>query len=159
MNISLDRFFFLILIIVVLSCSKRENSSNSSSQVQKPPVSLGQVLQCYQKLPWDSASIHTQLIGKWNWEFISCFWTPEKANGQDFKGLTIEFKINQILEVKLNGQTTQTANWQLQKLNDGYYLMKTNPLVVQLPGKVLFCENRVVFHDSYVDGCDNYFIR
>ena len=35
--------------------------------------------ECYQKFAWDSVNIHDKLLGQWDWEYIQCFWDPEKA--------------------------------------------------------------------------------
>ncbi|MBS1511608.1 MAG: hypothetical protein JST86_12250 [Bacteroidetes bacterium] len=126
-------------------------------QSQKPPITPDSMLLCHNQTIWDSSTIHQHLIGKWQWEYIKCYWAPENANNEDFKNLSVEFKQNNSLEVKLNGQTTQTSSWAIVRLNDGYFKLVTNPIVFQLPGKVLFCENHVLFFDSYTDGCDNYF--
>jgi len=146
-------FFFLFLFL--FSCKTGKNSTAKT----EPPVTLGNMLACYQTTTWDSLSIHTRLAGKWEWEYIRCYWNPENGNYKDFLGLIIEFKQDNTLNVIKNGQTTQTSKWEVVKLNDGFFSLYTTPLVLQLPGKILFCNNRVLFFDSYVDGCDNYFKR
>ena len=137
------------------SCKKAKNTAGR--QQQQPPISLGDMLQCYRQTNWDSTAIHNALMGKWQWEFIKCYWNPEDANGDDFKNLSVEFKQHDSLEVKINGQTTQTASWKITSSNDGYFKLVLTPIVVQLPGNILFCGERVLFYDSYTDGCDNYF--
>ncbi|MDE3251895.1 MAG: hypothetical protein KGO92_03750, partial [Bacteroidota bacterium] len=86
-----------------------------------------------------------------------CYWNPENANGTEYKNLTLTFKQNDTVEVRVNNQTIQLASWKIVTLNDGFSKLEVNPLVYQLPGKILFCEGRVLFYDSYTDGCDNYF--
>jgi hypothetical protein len=153
-------FSLLILavsIIAIPSSCKKTKAIDSPLTPQLPPVTLDSMLRCRLQISQDSAAIHAALIGKWQWEFIKCYWTPEKANGEDFKTLSVEFKQNDTVEVKENGLLTQKSSWSLIRLNDGYFKLSVTPIVYQLPGKVLFCENRLLFFDSYVDGCDNYF--
>ena len=126
-------------------------------KLQQPPVSLANMLQCHSETFWDSISVHHALIGQWQWKFIRCYWSPETANGEDYKTLTIEIKENDSLEVKINNQITQSSSWSVTNLNNGYYAITTDPIVPQLSGKVLFCGDDLLFYDSYVDGCDNYF--
>lgn len=152
-------FIFLLYTLPVLtiltSCKKSKEASGP--QQQSPPVSFDSMLQCYRQVNWDSGLVHDALIGTWNWEFIKCYWNPEDANGEDYKNLSVRFKQNDSLEVRLNNQTTQISSWHIARLNDGYFKINTTPLVLQLPGKVLLCGERVMFYDSYTDGCDNYF--
>jgi hypothetical protein len=147
----------LVLLIMGISFSCKKTKLTEELIQQKPPVTLDSMLQCSGQRSWDSTSIHDYLIGKWQWEFISCYYNTENANGEDYKNLSIEFKQNDSLEVKVNNQITQVSSWYVTRLNDGYFKLTVNPIVYQLPGKVIICDNRVLFYDSYTDGCDNYF--
>lgn len=151
-----------VLLLTVMSLAIIQSSCNKSIETdtplqQNPPVALENMLQCHGQTSWDSTKIHNALIGKWNWEYIKCYWNPEDANSEYYKNLTIEFKYNDTLEVKLNNQITQRSSWNLTRLNDGFFKLSANPIVLQLTGRILFCEDRVLFYDSYTDGCDNYF--
>ncbi|MES2647752.1 MAG: hypothetical protein V4717_12795 [Bacteroidota bacterium] len=150
------KLWILIIPAIQLACS---NEKNPIVKQEPPPVTLPNMLECHRTTTWDSLSVDNKLIGKWQWEYIQCYWSPEKGNSKDFKGLSVTFKADNTLEVKVNEVTTQTATWEVVKLNDGNYSLKMNPLVLQLPGRILFCTDRVLFNDSYVDGCDNYFKR
>jgi hypothetical protein len=150
------------LLILALSVIATQLSCKKSTTIDtplrpKPPIQLDSMLLCHGQNNCDSTAIHHALIGKWQWVYISCYWNPESANNQDFKTLSVEFNQHDSLEVKLNGQTTQKSSWGLVRTNDGYFKLLANPIVLQLPGKVLFCGDFVLFYDSYVDGCDNYF--
>lgn len=146
----------LFTFTCLLACLKN-NNNEVIVQSQKPPIAIDSMLRCYNKSGWDSTSIRNTLIGKWQWEFIRCFWHPEKANSEDFKTLAIEFKTNDSLTVYMGNQVTQTASWGVTKQFDGFYNLSVSTFIPQLPGNILLCGNRVVFYDSYVDGCDNFF--
>lgn len=148
---------FLVLSISVLPTSCEKPYTADLSIREKPPITLDSMLQCHGHNNWDSATIRNTLLGKWQWEYIRCYWTPESANGTDYKNLTIEFKQNDSVEVKVNNQILQISSWKIAQLNDGFSKLVVNPMVVQLPGKILFCGGHVLFYDSYTDGCDNYF--
>lgn len=147
----------LVLSITAIQTSCKKTKGTVTTQQQKPPVTFDSMLHCYGQINWDSTAIRNALIGKWHWEFIRCYWNPESANCEDFKNLSVEFKQHDSLEVKLNNQVTQKSSWVVTRLNDGYFKLSVNPIVLQLPGKVLFCGDHVLFYDSYTDGCDNYF--
>ncbi|MDZ7936599.1 MAG: hypothetical protein U5M51_16890 [Emticicia sp.] len=135
--------------ILLFSCNKEEN----------PPISLGDMWACHHEMTWDTLNTRQTLIGEWEWEYTGCFWTPEDANDDDFKGMTIEFKSDNTLDVRENGQITQTSNWKVINGDVDLFALDVNPTVTQLYGRILFCEERVEFNHSYIDGCDNYFKR
>lgn len=152
-------FLTLLLFIAMLHSCQKSNEGEEQLVQQTPPLTLDSMIKCNRQVTRDSAAVHDALIGKWKWEFISCFWKPENANGEDFKTLAVEFKTNDTVEVKVDNVITQKSSWKVRTLNDGNFSLILNPIVVQLPGRILFCGDRVLFQDSYVDGCDNYFVK
>lgn len=147
----------LILFILLIQSSCKKAADSNTVQVQQPPVSFDSMFRCHTRTAPDSATIRNSLPGKWQWEFIKCYWNSEDANGDDFKNLSVEFKADNTVTVKENGITTQTSTWVLTSLNDGNFKLTTNPLVLQLPGRIYLCGDWVLFFDSYIDGCDNLF--
>lgn len=114
---------------------------------------------CHRQMIWDSLKTKDALIGEWEWEYIACAWSPKGPNDDEYKGLTIEFKSDYTLNVKENGQTTQTSKWKVVDGDIGLFVLSVDPGVDQLPGRILLCGERVVFNFSYIDLCDNYFRR
>jgi len=137
----------LVISIIIFSCNKN------------PPINQREIWDCHQEITWDSLKTKNTLIGKWEWEYISCYWNPEDANDSRFKGLTIEFKSDSTLDVKESGQIIQTSIWKVVNGGVDLFAIDVEPTVIQLYGRILFCEERVEFNHSYIDGCDNYFKR
>lgn len=137
----------LVMPIIIFACNNDRN----------PPVNQGEMMDCHLEMAWDSLKAKSTLIGEWEWEYIDCFWNPE-GNGSEYRGLTIEFKSDNSLDVKESGQLTQTSNWKVVGVAD-LFTIDVDPTVPQLYGTILFCEERVAFNLSYLDGCDNYFKR
>jgi hypothetical protein len=156
-NIIISLSSLLLYFVVLTSCEKSKDEKEVVQQVT--PITLDSMIRCNSQVARDSAAVHDALIGKWKWEFISCFWSTEKANGEDFKTLAVEFKTNDTVEVKVGDVVTQKSAWKVTGLSDGSFSVVTSPLVLQLPGRILFCGDKVLFQDSYVDGCDNYFVK
>ncbi|MBK8699237.1 MAG: hypothetical protein IPN29_06690 [Saprospiraceae bacterium] len=147
------KILIFLCLVFVLSCVKNE------PDIPHQPITLGIFTECNFVPAHDTTYIHNHLIGKWKWYYIRCFWFPEKANGSEFKGLYLEFKADNTLVVSQNGVVTQTSSWKIEDLHAGYYGIDTQPLMYLTPGIIAFCENELAFLDSYVDGCDNYFVR
>lgn len=98
-------------------------------------------------------------MGEWEWEYISCYGISPYANGEDFKGLTIEFNSDNTLDIKEDGQLSQTSRWEVISTGNDFFAIEVAPFVSQLSGVILFCGEKVAFISSIGDGCDHYFTR
>jgi len=134
-------------------------SCEKEIKIEIPPINQKIMWDCHHEKTWDSLKTQNTLIGIWEWKYIACFWTPENANSEDFQGLSIEFKSDSTLDVKQDGNIIQTSNWKVVDGDAGLYALEVETHVMQLGGRILFCEDIVEFNDSYIDGCDNYFRR
>lgn len=152
---------FFLLIIAFLGCNPDvpapEKEENACNEAAAPPPAELNLVTCHRSISRDSVATESALIGVWDWEYITCFWKTEKANGEDYKCLSIEFKADYTLIVKESGKTTQTARWKIFRGDPEFFVIKTDPLVPQVVGRIQFCKDVLEFNDSYVDGCDNYF--
>lgn len=125
----------------------------------REPISQADIWACDNEMQWDSLSTHQALIGEWEWEYISCFSDPEELNHDEYNGMTIEFSDNNILQVREDGQLVQISTWELELEDGSLFGIHAVPRVIQLYGRILICDDRVKFNDSYRDGCDNFFKR
>ena len=123
------------------------------------PIDQSYIWNCHHEISWDLITTSNNLIGDWEWEYIECYSNIEDANKFVYKGLLIEFKSDNTLDVKVSGQIIQTSNWKLVHGDADLFAIDVDPRVPQLYGRILFCNDRVEFNDSYIDGCDNYFTR
>jgi hypothetical protein len=148
----MNKVFLVISTLLLLgffSCNKAE----------KPPIKKDKIWDCHHEETWDAFKIKNSLIGEWEWEFISCWANQEDANSNEFIGLTIEFKSDSTLLVKEDGQLAQTSNWKVVEGDGDLFAIEATPSIRQLNGRILIGDDRVLFNDSYIDGCDNYFKR
>ncbi|MDX2248069.1 MAG: hypothetical protein SF052_14885 [Bacteroidia bacterium] len=151
---ALFKIWGIIIPLMAISCKE-----DLPPVIQEPPVSHSDMLICHHTIVWDSITTRNALIGKWQWEYITCYGNPEEANYDDYKDMFVEFKADNTLEVKMNEQITQTVTWDLKSGEANVWIMKVEPLVPQIVGRIILCGDRVEFQDSYTDGCDNYFKR
>ncbi|WP_235294879.1 hypothetical protein [Portibacter lacus] len=143
--------FLLTTIILLMACDR--------VLITPPPVSQSDMWNCHSETKWDSLSTKENLIGVWEQEFVSCFWFPEKATYVESGALTVEFKSDNTLVVKENGEPRQTSIWKMVNIEIGLFYLEHDPPVRELNGRILFCDDRVEFNASYRDLCDNYFLR
>lgn len=135
------------LVLLIASCCKKEEHEHS----------LSEFWNCRQQNQLDSAELLQELQGKWDWEFVSCYWTPDKANDREYKGLQIFFADPDSLELLQNGATVQVSKWKLIRADGSYFGIEADPPVLQMQGRILICDNKIVFNASYFDGCDQFF--
>ena len=144
----------LFLFLFVFACSE-DDADDFNYSIEK-------FNDCHNPQNWDEESISEALIGEWKWKYISCFWVPEDANGNQHSGLTIEFSENNILNVFDDGDLFTTTSWSIvpPAVSTSYfYKIETEEPIEQLNGRIQFCNDKVVFANSFIDGCDNFFKR
>lgn len=127
--------------------------------VPRAPASLQEMWDCNEDSGLDSLALRNALVGEWEWEYVSCFWTPNEASKTSSDGVSITFEPDGSLIVYETGKLVEAATWQLGPGDSGTFEMQTNPRVNYLYGRILLCKDRVLFNHSYIDGCDNYFKR
>lgn len=146
-------FHFAMIVVFLLGF----NSCKKDDSV--PPVQPEDMWQCHIDEDWPQQAVEDQLIGEWSWEYISCYWAPDDANDDEHVGLTLSFHADNTVQVFENGSLVSTSDWEVTDGDSETYKLELNPAIVQCQGRILFCEEWVEFNDSYIDGCDNYFIK
>ncbi len=139
---------------IILSCS---DDNIVELEKAERPISMMDMFKCHQQLEWDSLSITNELIGRWDWQFVGCFWTPENDNNTQYSDLSIQFNNDNTLNVINNGIAMQTSNWVVTHGDSPAYKIVTEPRVKNLDGRIWFCDDLLEFNNSYRDGCDNIF--
>ena len=134
---------------IFLACTKDPYLSHSRADI----------MSCIKNKDWDSNITGEALIGDWEWIYVSCISAPEIDHDDQYKGLSIKFNSDMTLEVKQDGQVTQTSTWNVVSSETEYLVIEADPYVTQLSGRILFCDDLMEFNQSYIDGCDNYFKR
>jgi hypothetical protein len=141
------KYLPLSFAFLLASCCKTEETE----------YSLSEFWDCRQQDRQDSAELHQALLGRWEWDFVRCYWTPEKANSHEYRGLQIHIVDPDSLEVLQNRVAIQTSKWKLVPTDGSFYKIEADPPVDPFQGRILRCQNRIVFNASYFDGCDHFF--
>ena len=142
---SLLKYVGFVSILFLFSCHKKEIVE---------PIDQGEIYNCFYSRSWDSTQVKNAILGEWNWEYI---WCELGENNTQYKGLSIELKSDNSINVKQNGQIIQTSKWKINKLDDTHYGIYPDPAIDQMLGYFLICSDVIGFNLGYVDGCANYF--
>ena len=136
---------FLILLMGTPSCKK---DTMVKTDIKK-------LWDCNASQHFDSAKLADKLIGSWQWTETS----SEKSTKQADKKVIVTFTSAGKFSVTENSTVLTQGNWQL-KIEDGdMFGLSVDTASQFLYGRILLCDNHVLFNDSYKDGADNLFTR
>jgi len=136
---------FIIVVFTIIACKKDRIDAASFQQ-------------CHNAQNLDSLSISNTLIGSWTWSKQYCFWPDKtiKAN----KKVQVTFNSNATFTVFENSNVIAQGNWKLMRVdNYNNWGLQLNPGSSYLYGRILLCNDQVLFNNSFIDGCDNLFYR
>ncbi len=113
------------------------------------------IWQCNNSLNLDSTGISKKLVGSWKWVKQSCF-EIGKVTSAD-RNIKVTFNSNATFSVQENSSVITQGNWDLKIEDNSMWGLDLNSSSIYLHGRILFCDDRVLFAASYRDGCDNLF--
>ena len=130
----------------------------NDDDIDQRPMSINEISSCYKQQEWNENKIAEELKGKWQWIYTENFWSPDKGRNTENEKLIVEFNSDSTLKVHINNELNDSTRWIVFPLtNSDLYVLELEKPIQQLYGQILFCENILMFFDSYRDGTDNYF--
>ena len=141
--------FFIFLFLLSQSCKKGDENSSE--------INMQALYKCNDSQNFDSSNLAAKLIGTWKLKKISCFWSGATSNPD--KNVIVTFTNTGTFTVSENSIINTQGNWRLKIVDSGIHGLDLDTPSIYLYGRILLCENQVVFNDSYIDGCDNLFER
>ena len=139
-------FVSLAILTGIISCKKDQNAK----------MDIQSVLQCSQSQNLDSVAIANKLIGSWKWIRQNCFWT---GNRPIDKVIKVRFRNDQTFSVYEGSIPLTQGTWKLRRMLTADWGLNLSSHSKYLVGLIRFCDNYVLFLDSYRDGCDNLFVK
>jgi len=137
-------FLNIIMSIILTSCKKETIDVNS-------------FWNCNNSQGLDSLATANKLSSSWLWSKQYC------DNGMGTKKADKNIKIifNSIgtFSILENSISISQGTWKLKKVEDNLYALNLSQPSKYLYGRILFCDNQVLFSNSYLDGCDNLFTK
>ncbi len=135
-------FLSLTICFILFSCKKDILDINS-------------FWQCNSSQNLDSTAISNKIVGSWTWAKQSCFWTGKTKTAD--KKIKVTFNSNATFTILKNSSIITQGNWKLNTIDSNMWGLDLTPSSDYLYGRILFCNDQVLFNDSYRDGCDNLF--
>lgn len=135
-------FLLLTICLIFLSCKKNNDRT---------------LWECGSSQFLDSAVISNKIIGSWVWTKQLC-WDVDGIMTAN-KNIKITFNANTTFTVLENSAILTQGNWKLKIVDSNIWGLELTSLSEYLYGRIIFCNNQVMFNDSYKDGCDNVFVK
>jgi len=132
----------LTICLIFLSCKKSNDRT---------------LWECNNSPFLDSATISNKIIGSWIWTKQVCADGTGDVTAAT-KNIKITFNSNATFTVYQNSGILSQGNWKLVLVDNNAWGLEPT-LNIFLFGRILFCNNKVMFNDSYIDGCDNVFAK
>lgn len=121
------------------------------------PYSIEGAYNCYQDESWTAASVETAIIGEWERVYYSCY---SGEMGEIPAGeLLLILHENHELEVYQDGLLERTDTWEVVPRGSENFELKTSQILPWVNGDIVICDDLLVFFESYISGCDNFFER
>ena len=111
--------------------------------------------QCNKAQNLDSSAITAKLIGSWTWATQSCFWANKSKSA--YRNTKVIFKSNHTFSVNKSSNTLSQGTWKVRRVGGNSWGLDLSSPSELLYGRILFCDNQVLFYNSDLDGCDNLF--
>ncbi|NJO88938.1 MAG: hypothetical protein HC831_08265 [Chloroflexia bacterium] len=96
------------------------------------------------------------MIGSWIWDSTQCPMSGE--NSLKDNNYQLVFMGNSKLKVYKNNTFEKEAVWSINGTNNSFAL-NTEPIVEKVYGSVFLCKNKLALVNSWLDGCDFFFVK
>ena len=140
---------FFIISLSISSCADKDDP--------KSVYDSQRILDCYNKQTWGLQEVKNKIVGQWEWKYAEYIYATTPDN--DFKGMKIEFRDDLTGTLTYSKVAPLEFTWSIGTYNV-YFGFSTEPLIPQLNGQILFCENIMlcgVTGSGIADGVNNYF--
>ncbi|MEO7992333.1 MAG: hypothetical protein ABI663_22475 [Chryseolinea sp.] len=115
------------------------------------------ILECHNNQTLGLEETRDKIIGQWEWKHAEYIYAVPLDN--DFKGMKIEFREDLTGTLTNNKVAPLDFTWSIGTYNI-YFNFSTTPMVPQLNGQILFCDNIMlcgIAGSGITDGVNNYF--
>ena len=146
MKLTLIITTLLVLTFMTNSCSKKKSLQ----------INMKQIWNCNDSQKFDSIKLASKLIGTWKWTSSANELEGTKKADKDVK---VTFTSSGTFSISENSTIVTDGNWKLKMKDSPIHGLVLDKASTYLDGRILLCEDEVLFNDSYIDGTDHLFTR
>lgn len=155
----------LLLLLIAISCTSDDDKIICTGPEEIPCGKQEAYLsfrasmeKCSGENAPDSTVLQNGLIGIWELKYTACAW-GQSVTCVSPNQTSVEFKVDNTLEVIKDGVITDTASWKVRAGNQVISLDLSPAVNPLLEGIVFFCDDLLEFNLSHADLCDHLFKR
>jgi hypothetical protein len=137
----------LIITLIFQTCVKKNEFSK---------LNMKQIWDCNASQNFDSTKLAEKLIGTWKWINFSSEMTGLIEADKD---ILVSFSSSGTFIVSEKGTIVTQGQWALKIIDSTLYGLDLDTPSIYLYGRIILCDNQVLFNNSYVDGGDYLFER
>jgi len=149
MKIPVVSYFTIVVLFVAMSCSDKDDP--------KTTFESALIRACHDKQTWGLDEVQDHLIGQWDWKDAEYIYaTPPDI---DLTGMKIEFRDDMTGTLTYSKIAPQQFTWSIGTYNT-YYSFTTEPVIQQLSGQILFCDDTMlcgIEGSGIADGVNNFY--
>ena len=138
------------LLILLVACSLMVSCT-------KNKIKRDDFFTCTKLQNLDSSTVGNKIIGAWLLTKQKCYWANE--TNLLIYNTKVTFNTDRTYFIKTNNIITVHGNWNLVPINVNNWSLNLTTQNEYLYGCILFCNNQLMFYNSYIDGCDNLFYK
>ena len=132
-------------------------SSCADKDDPKSAYDSQRILECHNKHTWGHEETRNKIIGQWEWKHADYVYAVPPGN--DLTGMKIEFRNDFTGTLTYYEVVPLEFTWSIGTY-DIYFSFSTDPIIQQLSGQILFCDNIMlcgIEGSGIADGVNNYF--
>ena len=140
-------FFLFIFIIALNYCIKNDDVELMAES---------ELCECHNNISWNPLKISNHLLGSWVSNIIKY---PKNIHKSiDSSTYQLDFISGSKLIVYKNGLIEKKTRWSINE-KQNYYIIKTEPYIEKVHGRILFCENKLIIENNIKNGEKFYFSK
>jgi len=139
---------FIIAVLIIIAIQNQSCLKDKEDQID-----INQFWNCYSSQNYDSSKLASKLIGSWK------LTVSNAALPAAEKDVIVNLTALGTYTVIENSVIITKGNWKLKITDGSYYELDLDEPSSYLHGRILLCDNQILFNASYIDGADNLFVR
>lgn len=140
----------ILFIVMFGACQEKEDPFSMPD--------MNELWTCNEAENWDEQTLQEALIGEWKWMKSVNPWFPDAPNPADSMTVVIAFHADGNMQFIEEGNTEFTTGWDLVVEDWSLLGVQLDTIATDLLyGRILLCNDILLFNNSYIDGADNYF--
>ncbi|HYG52255.1 MAG TPA: hypothetical protein VD905_15195 [Flavobacteriales bacterium] len=145
-------FICCIAGVIMYSCKKDKAVPETSRGVD-----INAFYECNTAQQLDTAEMANKLLGKWKLILSACGECNDPGWYEPVKTVFVTFTSPNEFSVEENSTVISSGHWNLCMIDTNKWVLCSSSSLNYIAGYILFCDNRVLFYNSYIDGIDNLF--